>query len=220
MFTRREAVRVSLAYRYHNRNWDRAKNEAIYGADHNEVGLGANMTIWLAAEGPLGPDKLVVGENFFAAELAKAKSLLDHRCLFEVEPWFHERVATLENIALFLSEKLGRQTLTLEENAHWSVDLNEGAAMLKYAFLFEASQIIIAVRRPIDLESGLIASRSEILSAVKRWESTLNLHDVRRRRNQESAKPLFIFNSLREELPDLAWIRLEGRQTWAYELRT
>src|SRR5580704_14996791 len=125
MFYLREATYASLAYRHHNPDWDLARNLTVYGEDHSVVGLGANMTIWLEVAGDLQPKTgLLIPENSLAPHLQRAKELLDHRSLFDVEPWFQSHVSTLENIALFLRDSIWSQPpprgrwhrLTLEEN--------------------------------------------------------------------------------------------------------
>ena len=210
MFIRQEAVRVSLAYRYHNPNWDTAKNKLVYGADHNVIGLGANMTVWLKAQGMLNAKtEMLVGETFFTDSLATAKRLLDHRCLFEVEPWFESRVPTLENIAVFVAESLHWPQLRVEENASWMVEINKKGGTLFHSFAVEACRMQIGITGAVDPDSGLIAPRAPILRAVEDWKKTVKL----------DAKPLFIFNSLREKLPALSWIRLRGPQNWAFEFR-
>ena len=165
MFYRRDATRVSLAYRYHNPNWDLVRNQAIYGDDHNVEGIGGNLTIWLESAGEIDTDSvLLVPENSLQPTLERLKASLDHRCLFEVEPWFERRVPTLENIALFLAEKINRpwHSLTVEENENWSVQIfSSGAdAILTKRWREGFAQYAVAVKGPIDSESGLIVPRA------------------------------------------------------------
>src|SRR5258708_1864752 len=94
MLARMDHTRVSLAYRYHNPSWDLPRNLVEYGEDHSPDGLGANMRIGLEV---VGEKDLVVPEGSFAGYLALVKECLDHRCLYEVEPWFNSHIPTLEN---------------------------------------------------------------------------------------------------------------------------
>ena len=165
MFYRRDAVRVSLAYRYHNPNWDLARNRAVYGEDHNVEGIGANMTIWLEVAGEPMND-LLIPEKSLAGTLAQLKAALDHRCLFEVEPWFFARIPTLENIALFLTEKIDRpwHSLTIEESENWRVQLfSQSSEALLTAISYDGFvKTEVSVGGLIDPESGLVAPRGLI----------------------------------------------------------
>jgi hypothetical protein len=177
MFSRRDATYASLAYRYHNPDWDSVRNREVYGDDHSAVGIGANMTIWLEVEGELERHfHFLIPENGLAPHLQYAKQLLDHRCLFEAEPWFQKRVPTLENIARFLEESVGRRPLvrgkwrrlTLEENEHWRVDVLAGQCQLIHTFEKNGWKIEATVAGPVDAESGLLLERNRFRAAIER----------------------------------------------------
>lgn len=165
MFYRRDATRVSLAYRYHNPQWDLERNRLVYGEDHNVEGIGGNMTIWLEVAGSLHKN-LLIPEKSLNATLSRLKSLLDHRCLFEVEPWFEARVPTLENIAVFLTEKIDRDwhSLTVEENENWRVQLffDRRPPLLTRICFDGFTKTELSVEGTVDSESGLIASRAKM----------------------------------------------------------
>src|SRR5205807_1395247 len=102
----------------------------------------------------------------------EAKLLLDHRCLFEVEPWFDNRVPTLENIAIFLIEKIWSKppaagawkSLTLEENRFWRVQLFKDESMpeLTYSYSIGALKLEATIAAPVNPDSGLIAKRRDV----------------------------------------------------------
>jgi 6-pyruvoyl-tetrahydropterin synthase len=167
MFYRRDATRVSLAYRYHNPNWDLARNHAVYGDDHNVEGIGANMTIWLEVAGELdAATQLLIPENSLQPALSRLKSLLDHRCLFEVEPWFRNRVPTLENIVIFLSERIDRpwHSLTVQENENWRVQILNGQPelLVTYMWMDGFTKMEATAQAVLDEETGLARSRENM----------------------------------------------------------
>jgi 6-pyruvoyltetrahydropterin/6-carboxytetrahydropterin synthase len=166
--TRKDAIRVSLAYRYHQPQWDLDRNLSVYGADHNVEGIGGNMTIWLEMAGQPNPEThLLIPEKSLNPTLAELKSRLDHRCLFEVEPWFESRVPTLENIALFLAEKIGRKdwhSLTVEENENWRVQVfrSNQKPRLTFSTRIEGTRMEITIEGDVDPVSGLILPRAAL----------------------------------------------------------
>jgi 6-pyruvoyl-tetrahydropterin synthase len=167
MYFRRDATRVSLAYRYHNPQWDLAQNRTVYGEAHSIDGLGANMTIWLEVKGDLQPDsQLLIGEHDLRAMLARLKSLLDHRCLFEAEAWFQHRVPTLENIAIFLSEKIDHpwHSLTVQENENWRVKIlsTSPEMLITYTWMDGFTKMEVTTKGQVDPVSGLAFSRERI----------------------------------------------------------
>jgi 6-pyruvoyltetrahydropterin/6-carboxytetrahydropterin synthase len=172
--SRKDATRVSLAYRYHNPSWDLTRNLAVYGENHSVDGVGGNLVVWLEVmANPTGPHALVVPEKSLNPVLAHLKSRLDHRCLFEVEPWFKSRVPTLENIALFLSEQIQIKnwySLTVEENENWRVQIFRETLKprLTYTRFIGFGQIEATVEGEIDSDSGLLMQRKMMEEALKR----------------------------------------------------
>lgn len=207
MFSRSEVVRVSLAYRYCRPEDTDQKNEAVYGASFNREGIGGNFEVWLRRDRESLSDlRLITSESFFDSLKARVKKELDHRCLFEVEPYFASRPATLENIAVFMLERLPEiSSLRIDENEDWSVEISRNNLRLYYRFMFEACRVELAVEGQLQAESGLLLPRNELLAAVKSWTQVLNLNE----------KPLLIFNSLKSFLPGLVHLRVEGPKNWA-----
>jgi|GEM_PF-3698413 len=180
MLKRKDATRVSLAYRYHNPNWDLAQNLLVYGRDHNVDGIGGNLTLWLEMAGePDANTQLLIPEKSLDATLAQLKSCLDHRCLFEVESWFESRVPTLENIALFLAEKLSGvewYSLMIEENENWRVQIfrQSRTPRLTYSTTENSVRFEVTVDGEIDGPSGLIVRREPMQSAIEEWLKKLD----------------------------------------------
>lgn len=179
MLYRKIATHVSLAYRYHNPRRDLNQNRATYGDDHSVEGIGANMTIWLESQ---------------PAMLEQAKRLLDHRCLFEVEPWFEARVPTLENIALFLCQKLAVERLVVEENAGWRVEVFDRRWQLTHAFRRGGWTLAATVEDDIDAETGLLIERNRFRAAIQDCQQ----NDTRA-----------FFTALRSRLPQLIRLRAD-----------
>jgi hypothetical protein len=188
MFVRRDCTRASLAYRYHHPGWDSACNAKEYGALHGEIGVGGNMTVWLEVEAPLDDHNcLIVFEKSLDLYLQKAKLLLDHRCLFEAEPWFKDRPATPEIIAFFLREKIfcqraprGRWSrLVLEENSQFLFAIAaEGDEMLMtYRFDWESIKIAVTLTGLVS-SAGLLINRTELLEGIAAWQKigSVSLH--------------------------------------------
>lgn len=181
MFKRKDATRVSLAYRYHNPKWDLAQNLLIYGADHNVEGIGGNLSLWLEVAGAIDAQtRLLIPEKSLDGSLARLKSRLDHRCLFEAEPWFADHVPTLENIAIFLTQNLPLNrdwySLTVEENENWRVQLfkQERLPQLTYSILQNGLRFEITIEGPVDPESGLIERRASLQVPIQEWLQNLD----------------------------------------------
>lgn len=180
MLKRKDATRVSLAYRYHNPNWDLAQNLLVYGSDHSVAGIGGNLTLWLEMAGEVDSrSQLLIPEKSLDSALAELKSRLDHRCLFEVEPWFESRVPSLENIALFLAVSLTRSdwySLTVEENENWRVQIFrlKQKNRLTYSSFHNSMRFDVTLEGEIDPVSGLMVRREPVRATIEEWLGKLD----------------------------------------------
>lgn len=181
------ATHVSLAHRYCRPEWDTVENREHYGDDFSTEGVGHNMVVVTAIQGQVAQDVGVFAPVSGWKEIDRAvKSLLDHRCLFEVEAYFKQRVSTLENIGVFVAESLFAQPpplapgasgewshVRVHEDRHWAVTCRNGREKnveLHYAcdqnrergrWRFELTMV-----RSIDATSGLAVHRGEIRRQV------------------------------------------------------
>lgn len=177
------ATHVSLAHRYYRSEWDAAENRRHYGDDFSAEGVGHNMIVVTAVRGEIAPDVGVLVPVSAWKEIDRSvKSLLDHRCLFEVEAYFKERVSTLENIGVFVAESLFAQPpplasdasgewshVRVHEDRHWAVTCwNDQAKNVELHYACEQNRALgrwrfeMTMVRPIDATSGLAAHRDEI----------------------------------------------------------
>jgi hypothetical protein len=213
MYLRREAVHVSVAYRYHNPSWDLVRNRSVYGEDHSEIGLGANMSIWLQVGVPrLSAHKLIGPDSLLQKPLGEIHRLLDQRCLFEAEPYFTRHVPTLENIAQFLSERIWSfslgvanwHSLRIEENQEWCVEVYRSGQRPRLTHRFSRHQwrIEATIEGKIDVVNGLLVQRSVMREALAATQFD---------------QPQEFYARLRSRLPQLKQLRIQDSHGWAGE---
>ena len=101
-------IYFSSAHRYHNPNWDEAKNKEVFGPCNNPHGHGHNYELEVIIKGPVDPDTGMVMNLTDLDHILKDKIMkaLDHRHLnFEVD-FFKENIPTTENIAVYCWNEL------------------------------------------------------------------------------------------------------------------
>lgn len=206
MLRRSFVTHVSLAHRYHNPRWDESRNRRAYGEEHNHDGIGANMRVWLEVEGE-------PAEGIFQPFGLYVKELLDHRCLFDAEPWFETRISTLENIAVFVAEKIakrlppaGRWSAVTIESADWSARVPVGSAenmiRLTHRLIRDEWTVEAGIDARVDLESGLAAIRSEMAAHIL---------------STPMRDPHTFYQDLSRRLPNLACLRCRKARDYAVE---
>lgn len=167
MFQHVQKLQVSLAHRYWNPSWDLAENQRVYGTSASSEGVGSNFAIELVvkSESATPPPEL-------AEATLQIKNLLDHRCLFLDTPEFKSQASTLERIAVFVGTRVfampvdrGQwQSLQILENASWSARVlaDSGGVLLD----LNHRNLTVTVSGPISSTTGVLMSRTEMLSAV------------------------------------------------------
>ena len=98
----------NAAHRLYRKDWDHAKNEAVFGKCNNPNFHGHNYELIVSVYGEIDPETgfvmdMKVLKNLIKKEIEDA---LDHKNLNLEIPEFQETNPTAENIAVFIWKKL------------------------------------------------------------------------------------------------------------------
>lgn len=97
----------SASHRYHQSKWSERQNDETFGACNNPHGHGHNYILEVEVTGPINEmSGMVLNLKDFDPILKTAVAPLDHRRLDVEIEFFHARIPTCENIALYFWEKL------------------------------------------------------------------------------------------------------------------
>ena len=98
----------NAAHRLYRKDWSDEKNDFIFGKCNNPNYHGHNYEVELCVAGPIDGDTGYVVDVGHLTTLfdEHVHAHLDHRNLNLDVPWFAERLASAENIAVFIWEQL------------------------------------------------------------------------------------------------------------------
>ena len=100
-------VEFCSSHRYHNPNWDDAKNREVFGACNNENTHGHNYLLEVTLCGPIDPiNGMIINLYDLKIYLWDVLKEFDHKNLNLDTPYFHERIPTTENLAVTLWKRL------------------------------------------------------------------------------------------------------------------
>ena len=100
-------VEFCSSHRYHNPDWDDAKNKEIFGACNNENTHGHNYLLEVTLCGPIDPiNGMIINLYDLKIYLWDVLKEFDHKNLNLDTPYFQERIPTTENLAVTLWKKL------------------------------------------------------------------------------------------------------------------
>lgn len=95
------------SHRYHNPDWDDAKNKAVFGPCNNENTHGHNYMLEVTLCGPIDPvNGMIINLYDLKIYLWDILKEFDHKNLNLDTPYFIERIPTTENLAVTLWERL------------------------------------------------------------------------------------------------------------------
>ncbi|GJL51123.1 MAG: 6-pyruvoyltetrahydropterin synthase [Nitrospirales bacterium] len=95
------------SHRYHNPNWDDAKNKAVFGPCNNQNSHGHNYLLEVTLCGPIDPvNGMIINLYDLKIYLWDVLKEFDHKNLNLDTPYFTERIPTTENLAVTLWECL------------------------------------------------------------------------------------------------------------------
>ncbi len=120
------------------------ENEKIYGKSVNMH--GHNFTVFVTVEGEVDRETgMVVNLSNLKEAVAPVINELDHHCLNEL-PYFKEKLPTLENIAIFIFEKVKPilesvelRSVRVEIGDEFSVEFDGEETLKRLNFKFSAS---------------------------------------------------------------------------------
>jgi len=101
-------IHFNAAHRLHNSARPDDWNRATFGPCNNPNYHGHNYELEILVEGEIDPDTGYVVDVAILKQVADAVIIaqLDHRNLNLDVPWFHDRLPSAENIAVFCWEQL------------------------------------------------------------------------------------------------------------------
>jgi len=95
------------SHRYHNPNWDEAKNRKVFGACNNVNTHGHNYLLEVTLCGEIDPvTGMIINLYDLKLYLWEVLKEFDHKNLNLDTPYFHDRIPTSENLAWTLWELL------------------------------------------------------------------------------------------------------------------
>ncbi len=95
------------SHRYHNPNWDDAKNKAIFGPCNNEHSHGHNYMLEVTLCGDIDPiNGMIINLYDLKIYLWDVLKEFDHKHLNLDTPYFVNRIPTTENLAVTLWQRL------------------------------------------------------------------------------------------------------------------
>ena len=100
-------VEFCSSHRYHNPNWDDAKNREVFGACNNENTHGHNYMLEVTLCGPIDPvNGMIINLYDLKIYLWDVLKEFDHKNLNLDTSYFTERIPTTENLAVTLWKQL------------------------------------------------------------------------------------------------------------------
>jgi 6-pyruvoyltetrahydropterin/6-carboxytetrahydropterin synthase len=101
-------LHFNAAHRLHNPAKPDAWNAETFGPCNNPNFHGHNYELEVMVEGEIDPDTGYVVDVGVLKRLVEAEVIrhLDHRNLNLDVPWFHDRLPSAENIAVFIWERI------------------------------------------------------------------------------------------------------------------
>ena len=97
------------SHRYHNPNWDDAKNQEVFGACNNVNTHGHNYLLEVTLCGEIDPvTGMIINLYDLKLYLWEVLKEFDHKNLNLDTPYFHDRIPTSENLAWTLWELLAK----------------------------------------------------------------------------------------------------------------
>lgn len=114
----------NAAHRLYRKDWDEAKNEAVFGKCSNPHYHGHNYELVVSVKGEIDPETGFVVDMKWLADLIKTRveDYLDHKNLNEQIPEFKMLNPTSENIVVVIWNRLRK---VIDENHHLKVRLYE-----------------------------------------------------------------------------------------------
>jgi len=95
------------SHRYHNSNWDDAKNKAVFGPCNNQNSHGHNYLLEVTLCGPIDSvNGMIINLYDLKIYLWDVLKEFDHKNLNLDTPYFTERIPTTENLAVTLWQRL------------------------------------------------------------------------------------------------------------------
>lgn len=96
-------IEFAAAHRYHNEDWDLARNRAVFGACNNDPGHGHNYMLEVTVAGEVDEwTGMVVNLYDLKGVLKQVLEEFDHKHLNHDTPYFKQVVPTTENITAVL----------------------------------------------------------------------------------------------------------------------
>ena len=100
-------VEFCSSHRYHNSNWDDAKNREVFGPCNNKNTHGHNYMLEVTLCGPIDPvNGMIINLYDLKIYLWDVLKEFDHKNLNLDTPYFETRIPTTENLAVTLWERL------------------------------------------------------------------------------------------------------------------
>lgn len=130
-------IEFSASHRYHNSDWDLAKNQAVFGPCHNENGHGHNYLLEVTLRGKVDEvTGMIINLYDLKQVLTDVLEEFDHKHLNLDTPYFESMIPTAENFSLVLWKKFlqNPETRGLE-----SLHLYEGEALFAEISVVSAS---------------------------------------------------------------------------------
>ncbi|MFM8552341.1 MAG: 6-carboxytetrahydropterin synthase [Nitrospiraceae bacterium] len=149
-------IEFAAAHRYGRKDWDAARNRAVFGACFNEPGHGHNYMLEVTVAGVVDPQTgMVVNLYDLKRVLKEILEEFDHKHLNLDTPYFVEKIPTTENIASVLwgvlatSPEIGRlEKIRLFEDDDLSAEFAgiDGQASLTKRYHFSAAHRVPSSR--------------------------------------------------------------------------
>ena len=102
-----KCIEFCASHRYHQPNWSEEHNQAAFGRASHRYGHGHNYLLEVSVGGPVNPlTGMVLNLYDLRRILEIVLSEFDHKDLDKDTPYFTTIIATPENLALLLSERI------------------------------------------------------------------------------------------------------------------
>ena len=152
-------IEFSASHRYHNPQWDEARNRAVFGACNRPAGHGHNYLLDVTIRGAVSPDTGMVVNLFDLKQiLLQVLMEFDHKHLNLDTPYFKNIIPTTENIASVLWSLLAvrpeistLETIRLYEEDDLYAEVNQdlidqGTALITRGYHFSSAHRVSADR--------------------------------------------------------------------------
>jgi 6-pyruvoyltetrahydropterin/6-carboxytetrahydropterin synthase len=109
------SVSFSAAHDYRREEWSDDKNRAVFGLCANPEGHGHNYRVLVTVSGPvdLETGMVINFDQLHPLLISCVTAELDHVYLNRQIPFFASRIPTLENVALYLWQRLSPEIAAL-----------------------------------------------------------------------------------------------------------